>query len=77
MFNTLHALPAYNPILITAVELLLSSNIQLRVFHILHNDNKVANALSRLNGATAHRLQPCLVMTRFSPPQFTLGDGCL
>jgi len=29
MFNTLHALPAYNPILITAVDLLISSSIQL------------------------------------------------
>jgi len=27
MFNTLHALPDYNPILITAVDLLLASNI--------------------------------------------------
>lgn len=74
MFNTLHALPAYNSILITAVELLLASGIQLRVFHIPRGDNKVADALSRLDGVTARRLQPGLVITRFSPPRFTLGD---
>ncbi|KAF8240279.1 hypothetical protein L208DRAFT_1352889 [Tricholoma matsutake] len=34
MFNTLHALPAYNPILITAIDLLVKSGIQLQVFHI-------------------------------------------
>jgi len=31
MFNTLHALPAYNPILITAIDLLLNSGVHLRV----------------------------------------------
>ena len=73
----MHALPAYNPILITAIELLLSSGIQLRIFHIPRNDNKVANALSQLDSVTAHRLQPGLVITRFSPPHFMLGDGRL
>ena len=77
MFNTLHALPAYNPILITAINLLLASNIQLQVFHIPHNENKVADALSHLDCTTAHRFHPGLVITRFSPPRFTLGEAQL
>ncbi|KAF8802435.1 hypothetical protein BYT27DRAFT_6759205 [Phlegmacium glaucopus] len=74
MFNTLHALPAYNPILITAVDLLIKSNIQLRVFHIPRNDNKVADALSRLDEKTAQFLQPRMIVSNFLPPRFTLGD---
>ncbi|KAF8805885.1 hypothetical protein BYT27DRAFT_7020609, partial [Phlegmacium glaucopus] len=67
MFNTLHVLPAYNPILITAVDLLIKSNIQLCVFHIPHNNNKVADALSHLDGKTAQLLQPRMVVSNFFP----------
>ena len=74
MFNTLHALPAYNPILITAVDFLITSNVQLRVFHIPRNENKVADALSRLDPVTAGQLHPGLAVTKFSPPRFTLGE---
>jgi len=77
MFNTLHTLPAYNPILITAVDLLISSSIQLRVFHIPRNKNKVADALSCLDISAAHQFQPDLVVTKFSPPRFTLGEAQL
>ena len=77
MFNTLHALPAYNPILITAMELLIRSGIQLRVFHISRSDNEVADALSRCDVTTACRLQPGMVVTEFSPPRFTLGEAQL
>ena len=63
MINTLHALPAYNPILVTSVDLLISTNIQLHVFHIPRNNNKVADALSCLDIASARRIQPGLVVT--------------
>jgi hypothetical protein len=74
MFNSLHALPAYNPILITATDLIINSGIQLRVFHIPRGENKVADALSCLDVPTAHRLQPELAVASFSPPRFTLGE---
>jgi hypothetical protein len=74
MFNTLHALPAYNPILITATDLLIKSGIKMRVFHLPREENKVADALSRLDVSTARRLQPQLAVTNFSPPRFTLGE---
>jgi len=77
MFNSLHALPAYNPILITATDLLLHSGIQLRVFHIPRNDNKVADALSRRDITTACHLHPTLTIASFSPPRFTLGEAQL
>jgi hypothetical protein len=77
MFNTLHALPAYNPILITATDLLVTSGIKLRVFHLPREENKVADALSRLDVPAARRFQPGLAVTKFSPPRFTLGEAQL
>lgn len=77
MFNTLHALPAYNPILITATDLLINSGIHFRVFHIPRAENRVADALSRLDAFTARQLQPELTITNFSPPRFTLGEARL
>ena len=77
MFNTLHALPAYNPILITATDLLIISGIQLRVFHIPREENTIADALSRLDANTACRLQPGLTVANFSPPRFMLGEAHL
>jgi hypothetical protein len=68
MFNTLHALSAYNPILITAIDLLIASNIQLQVFHIPCELNKVVDALLHLDATTAHQLQLGLSVTKFSPP---------
>jgi hypothetical protein len=77
MFNSLHALPAYNPILITATDLLIASGIKLRVFHVPREENKVADALSRLDVSSACRLQSGLAVTNFSPPRFTLGEAQL
>ena len=74
MFNSLHALPAYNPILITATDLLLASGIKLRVFHVPRDENKVADALSRLDISSARHFQPGLAIANFSPPRFTLGE---
>ncbi|KAF8233344.1 hypothetical protein L208DRAFT_1266884 [Tricholoma matsutake] len=68
MFNTLHALPAYNPILITAIDLLVKLGIQLWVFHIPQSKNKVTDALSWLDGRTARLLEPNLVISNFTPP---------
>jgi hypothetical protein len=77
MFNTLHALPAYNPILITATDCLITSGIKLCVFHVPREENKVADVLSRLDVPTARRMQPGLAVTNFSPPRFTLGEARL
>ena len=77
MFNSLHALPAYNPILVTATDLLLASGIKLRGFHIPREENKVADALLRLDIPSACCFQPGLTVANFSPPRFTLGEAQL
>ena len=64
----LHALPAYNPILITAANLLIASGIQLWVFHVPHEFNEVADTLSCLDNVIACQLQSKLSVTKFSPP---------
>jgi hypothetical protein len=73
MFNWLYALPTYNPILITAVDLMISANIQLHVFHIPRVENGVADALSQFDNQSARLLQPRLTIRKFSPPCFLLG----
>ncbi|KAF8232001.1 hypothetical protein L208DRAFT_1274536 [Tricholoma matsutake] len=60
MFNSLHALLAYNPILITAVNFMITSGIQLHIFHIPYSENQVADTLSWLDNTTAHMLHPGL-----------------
>ncbi|KAF8231768.1 hypothetical protein L208DRAFT_1275593, partial [Tricholoma matsutake] len=49
-----------NPVLITAVNLMITSGIQLHVFHIPCSENQVADALSWLDDTTAHTLHPGL-----------------
>jgi hypothetical protein len=77
MFNSLYALPAYNPILITAIDLIISADIQIRVFHIPRAENQVADALSCFDNASACVLQPGLLIQKFSPPRFSLGAAQL
>jgi hypothetical protein len=77
MFNTLSALPAYNDILLTAVDWMMTTGIQMRVFHVPGRFNSIADALSRLDNATACSLEPRLLVRTFSPPRFTLGASAL
>ena len=77
MFNSLAALPAYNPILITAVDWMIAMDIQVRVFHIPRHLNTLADALSRFDNKTALTYEPTLVITPFTPPRFTLGASAL
>ena len=73
IFHSLHARPPYNPILLTAVDLLLTSNISLRVFYIPGQDNIVADALSHFRNDIAIASVPELHVSFFQPPQLTLG----
>jgi len=67
MFNSLRALPEYNCILKTAVNILLDTNFSLRVLHIAGENNDVADALSRGDFMKALRLQPHLSIKAFDP----------
>ena len=69
IFNSLHAKPFYNPLLITAVDALIEHNAQLRVLHILGSRNTIADALSRGNNALVFRRHPKARLFGFSPPE--------
>ena len=77
MFNTLRAQPLYNPLLITAVDLLLDHGVDLRVFHIPGQDNIVADALSRFRFDTVALYAPSLQIFKFQPPRLKLGAAAL
>lgn len=46
-FNTLKATPPYNPILISAVNVIIKDQLQVRIDHINGEDNQISDALSR------------------------------
>ncbi|KIY47513.1 hypothetical protein FISHEDRAFT_74617 [Fistulina hepatica ATCC 64428] len=73
MFNSLHALPPYNPLLITTVDRLMQTGCHLRVFHIPGAQNTVADALSRFGNAYTTALSPRLQIHPFSPLCLSLG----
>jgi hypothetical protein len=77
MFNSLHASPILNPILLTAIDLLLQFDVQLRVFHVPGTDNGVADALSRFDNERALLLHHKLTIKPFIPPHLTLGATTL
>jgi hypothetical protein len=73
LFNTLHASPDYNPLLLTAVDSVLRSQVSFRVLHIPGHDNVVADALSRFQQGCALSAAPQLYISSFQPPRLTLG----
>jgi hypothetical protein len=77
IFNSLHASPTLNPILITAIDLLLSFKTELRVVHIAGVANGTADALSRLDNNHAKTLSPGLTINLFIPPQLSKGAAAL
>ena len=78
MFNSLSALPAYNDILKSAVDHLLSdyhSPMQLRVLHIPGDLNGVADSLSRGKLHTVVDDVPNISIDLFSPPRIRRESG--
>jgi hypothetical protein len=87
IFTSLRALPDYNSILRTSVDLLYAGNHDLRVLHIPGVQNEVADALSRRDYTRAWCLRPDLEISEFEayrrvkvgncftllPPRQTLG----
>ncbi|KAJ6456810.1 hypothetical protein DFH09DRAFT_869013, partial [Mycena vulgaris] len=58
IFNSLRALPMYNEILKSAVDVLIANKFQLRVLLIPGKKNVVADALSRWHNDTAYEHHP-------------------
>ncbi len=73
LFDSLRALPAYNPLLRTAVDLLLSSDVDLRVLHIPGIENVVADVISHCKFHDAYAYAPGLLIRPFTPPCELLG----
>ena len=73
IFNSLACLPTYNHLLRSSVDILLSTEIDLRVLHVLGENNEVADALSRCQFTSALDRAPELRISPFQPPQWTLG----
>ena len=67
IFNSLRALPAYNHLLKTAVDILCAGDNDLRVLHISGVDNAVADALSRSDFQRALDSVPELKIHTFEP----------
>ena len=68
IFRSFHCLPAYNPLLKTAVNIILSNDYSLRVLHVPGSENVVADALSRVKFSVALQLEPLLRLALFNPP---------
>jgi hypothetical protein len=73
MFSSLCAGPTYNSILISVVDLLVSTSITTKVYFVPGSQNIVANALSRFLNAKALQLAPRLKIQPFEPPQDARG----
>lgn len=73
IFNKLWCLPHYNPILIDAADICITTNIHLQVLHIPGELNKVADAISCNNFPLAQQYAPNIIISSFLPPQLPLG----
>jgi hypothetical protein len=73
MYNTLHALPPYNGILISSVDARTRSSLDVCTYHIPGDINIVADAVSCDNFTLAHQRVPSLTILSFTPPRDVLG----
>ncbi|KAJ3911164.1 hypothetical protein F5877DRAFT_93815 [Lentinula edodes] len=77
MFHALKAKQLYNPLLLTAIDHSICSNLQFRVAHIPGDENDIADALSRFDYARILQLVPSMEIYNFTPPQLVLGAELL
>lgn len=73
MFYSMCTLPLYNPLFIYAVDLLISSQVKLRIYHIPGTKNTIADCISQWQIADAAALARGLTISTVIPPQVTLG----
>ena len=60
--------PAYNPLLLTSMDLIIAFQFNLQVVHITGSDNAVADALSRFHYNVVTSLAPHTSVSLFEPP---------
>src|SRR5258708_17160871 len=73
IFNSLHAISLYNPIIFSSVKICLHSKIDLHVFYIEGKKNTIADMLSHRTLSLACHLAPGLKILFFTPPQLPTG----
>ena len=73
MFNSCHARPSYNPLLISSIDARIHSSLDVRVDHVAGKTNTIADAISRKKFALALHLIPNLTILSFTPPRDALG----
>jgi hypothetical protein len=73
IFDSWKASGHYNSILLSAAEILMSHDVDLRVHHIAGERNVVADALSRSMFNVANQYAPGIRVHQFQPPRLTLG----
>ena len=73
MFNSLHAKPSYNSLLISSINARIHSSLDVHVCHVSGDDNNIADAVSHNNFPQAIRLVPNLTILSFTPPRDVLG----
>ena len=73
MFDSLHAKPSYNPLLVSSINARIKSSLDVRVRHVPGGENIIADAISRGKFATAISLIPNLTILLFTPPRDALG----
>ncbi|KAG2051860.1 hypothetical protein BDR06DRAFT_839860, partial [Suillus hirtellus] len=68
MFDSLRAKPAYNSLLLSAVDMLITHNIDLHVEHIPGHQNIIADTLSWFHNELVKELIPSAQIFDFEPP---------
>ncbi|PBL01878.1 hypothetical protein ARMGADRAFT_915374, partial [Armillaria gallica] len=72
IFNSLRASLTYNPILKSAINVMINHHINLKVLHIPSSENDVTDALSHSQFLKAQSLVAQLIINLFEPPQDVL-----
>jgi hypothetical protein len=73
MYDSLHAKPSYNPLLVLTINARIHSSLDVRICHVSADNNTVADAISRKRFSLARRLVPNLTIHVFTPPRDALG----
>jgi hypothetical protein len=73
IFDSLHAKPIYNSLLLLAINVLLGYGVDLQVEHIPGQQNVIADALSHFHNELVKDLVPMAQIFDFEPPQDALG----
>ena len=73
MFNSCHAKPSYNTLLISSIDVHIRSSLDVHIHHLARKDNTIANAISHKKFTLTLRLIPNLTILTFTPPRDALG----